>query len=386
VVSSPRHLVHVFPGFGIGGAQVRTSALINHFATRYRHTVIALDRCTDARALIAPGLDVGVVGVPGPGRLPGLGRLQLWRWLSLLEPDLLLTYGWQGLRAAMVNRWRRIAPPIHHLDGLPDDERFGERWHHLRLRRLVLPGADRVVVPSRHLEAMALERWRVRRARLVRIANGVDVARFERPPKPHAIPGFEPGAGELVVGTVARMRPAKNLERLVRVFATAPNHRAARLVIVGDGPTRGDLVKAIVDRGLETRVVLPGQLLWPERYLGHFDVFALASDAEEMPLGVIEAMAAGLAVVATDVGDVKAMVSEPNRELIVAPDNEAGLAAKLDALLRDHQMRARLGRANRAKAREELTFAPMAEAYGELYAGSLGAPDLLLPETAKHDP
>lgn len=367
---SPPHLVHVFTTFEPYDAQVRTAALINHFARRFRHTVVSLDRRAGARALIARDLDVGVLGPPQEGwRLfvPGGSR----SWLRLLQPDLVLTHGFGALAIAFAGGWGSIAPRIHHEDGIDDDEWPGRRWPRAHFRRLACPGTCRVVVPSRALERIALEVWGLPGGKVCRMASGIDVERFARPPSPDALPGFERRPGEVVVGTISGFRRVENLERLARVFAMTRHGAGARLVIVGDGAMRGELIRAIVEHDLEGRVVLPGRVPGPERYLGLFDVFAMSSDAEEMPLRLIEAMAARLPVIATDVGDVGAMVSEPNRAFVVQRDNEAAFAAKLDGLMRDGQLRMALGRANRAKAERDFRFETMADAWAGLIEDAL---------------
>ena len=362
----PPHLVHIFPAYSIRGPQVRTAGLINHFGPRYRHTIVSLDRETSARGLIAPDLDVGVLGPPPRAALP-LRRTHFRRWLYQLQPDLILTYDWGGMEAALANLWLPLAPQIHHEDGFGDEERYGQSLSRRWVRRMLLPQMGRVVVPSRTLEAMARTSWHVPVERLRHIPNGIDVAPYAGHAEPDGLPGLRRLPGELVVGAAATLYRVKNLERLVRAFAAAPNRHVARLVIVGDGPERGALIEEIVRHELEASTLLTGQLDQPHRYLRHFDIFAISSDTEQMPLSVVEAMAAGLPVIGTDVGDIRQMVSEPNRDFIVDRNNEAALAAKLDALLRDGQLRTRLGRANRAKAQAEFAFERMAESYASLY-------------------
>ena len=99
----------------------------------------------------------------------------------------------------------------------------------------------------------------------------------------------------------------------------------------------------------------------------NFDVFALSSDTEQMPLSVLEAMGCALPVAATDVGDVAAMLDDANRRFVVAKD-PAALAASLDALLADPAAARALGAANRARAEREFDVATMAAAYEALFA------------------
>ncbi|HTW72875.1 MAG TPA: glycosyltransferase family 4 protein, partial [Acetobacteraceae bacterium] len=104
----------------------------------------------------------------------------------------------------------------------------------------------------------------------------------------------------------------------------------------------------------------------PAPLYARFDVFALSSDTEQMPLSVIEAMAAGLPVAATDVGDVRAMLSAENAPF-VSRLSETELARSLVALLQAPDLRARIGAENQAKARAEFDQAAMFRAYGTLW-------------------
>jgi glycosyltransferase involved in cell wall biosynthesis len=114
------------------------------------------------------------------------------------------------------------------------------------------------------------------------------------------------------------------------------------------------------------RVRFTGHIDDPAPIYASFDVFALSSDTEQMPLSVIEAMAAALPVAATDVGDVRSMLSAENAPYVGRLD-EAELARSLTALLGDATLRGRIGAANQAKARAEFDQAAMFRAYGALW-------------------
>jgi glycosyltransferase involved in cell wall biosynthesis len=191
------------------------------------------------------------------------------------------------------------------------------------------------------------------------IANGIDLDRF-------AVARSQPRTANAppVVGTVAALRVEKNLPRLLRAFAavTPP----ARLAIVGDGPERPALEALAESLGLRDRVQFAGHIDDPAPVYAGFDVFALSSDTEQMPLSVIEAMAAGLPVATTDVGDVRAMLATENASFVGRLD-DAELARSLTALLGDPALRARVGAANQAKARAEFDQAAMFRAYGALW-------------------
>jgi glycosyltransferase involved in cell wall biosynthesis len=177
-----------------------------------------------------------------------------------------------------------------------------------------------------------------------------------------------------VIGTVAGLRAVKNLPRLVRALA-AMTDRKARLVIVGEGPESERIAAEARQRGVAARVLMPGFRADPARWIGHFDIFALSSDSEQFPISLIEAMAAGLPAVATDVGDVSAIVSVDNRPLVVAADDEAAFAAALDSLADRSDLRRAIGLANREKAVAEYDEKAMIARYGRLYGEAIGRPD-----------
>jgi glycosyltransferase involved in cell wall biosynthesis len=214
-----------------------------------------------------------------------------------------------------------------------------------------------VAVPSRTLWRIATEVWRLHPNRVQYVPNGVEVARFDGPH--HAGP-------EPVIGTVTALRPEKNLPRLLRAFRLVVNEVPALLVIAGDGPERSSLERLASELGLSDRVRFMGYVDTPWTFYRTFDVFALSSDTEQMPLSLIEAMASGVPVVATDVGDVATTLAAENRDLITPPD-AAALAGTMLTLLRNPDLRARVGSANRVKAAREFDSSSMLRAWRVLF-------------------
>jgi glycosyltransferase involved in cell wall biosynthesis len=272
-------------------------------------------------------------------------------------------------------------PLVHHEDGFNQDEAGELKRIRNLYRRLALSAAHRLVVPSEQLERIAGTAWNQPAERIERIPNGIPVGRFALAPDEEAIPGLGPTPGELVIGTVAGLRPVKNLPRLVRAFAAMRN-RNARLVVVGQGPESERIAAEARACGVAARVHLPGFLADPARYMGRLDIFALSSNSEQFPISLVEAMAAGLPVVSTAVGDVPAMVSDANRRLVVDPSDEAGFTAALDSLADRADLRRSLGTANRAKAQAEYDEERMIARYAELYGEAISAARAFLPAAA----
>jgi len=141
-----------------------------------------------------------------------------------------------------------------------------------------------------------------------------------------------------------------------------------RLLVAGDGPERTALEETARRLGIADRVAFLGQIAHPEALFAELDLYALSSDTEQMPLGVLEAMAAGLPVAGVDVGDVKEMVALENRPFIVPRDDEPALAKALGSLVQDAQLRRAVGEANRRRAANSYPMKRMIDDYRRLFA------------------
>jgi glycosyltransferase involved in cell wall biosynthesis len=352
-------VAHVFPTFAVGGAQVRFAAIANHFGRRFRHIVVSLDGDLACRERLDPGLDVTFPSVPA-GKNAMLANA--WRYRGLLRqwrPDVLVTGNWGSVEFALGNLLP-VTRHIHITDGFGPEERNAQIPRRVLVRRLALSRSLNLF-PSQNLVRIARDVWRLPPAMVRYVPNGIDLARF-------ATDGARRGGGGPVIGTVAALREEKNLGRLIRAFAHLPGSSGCRLAIVGDGPERPGLAALAESLGVAERVDFLGHRTdTPELYAG-FDIFALSSDTEQMPLSVIEAMASGLPVVSTDVGDVRLMVAAENADCITPLDDSA-LSAGLAGLVADPAARRRLGAANWAKAQRAFDQAAMFATYGKLWSG-----------------
>ena len=368
----PVRILHAHSTFALGGKEARAARLMNAFGDAAEHVVLNATDQWGALDAVEPGIAVArAENAPSLTGRPGFARYRkLARYMRGF--DLVLTYNWGAMDAVMARRLFGGPPLVHHEDGFNEDEAAKRKPIRNRFRRLALPAAHRLVVPSERLEVIATSEWRQPAARLLRIPNGIDVARFQRPPS-RPIPGFDKREGEVVVGTVAGLRAVKNLPRLVEIFMrTVGLQGNARLVIVGEGPERSLIETYVAVWAGEDHVALPGFLPRPHEWIGHFDIFALSSDSEQFPISLVEAMAAGLPVVSTAVGDVRQMVSEENRFAI---GDEDVMRSALTRFIDDPALRGHVGAANRAKALAEYDERDMIARYARLYGEAIGRPE-----------
>ncbi|MGB0630947.1 MAG: glycosyltransferase family 4 protein [Alphaproteobacteria bacterium] len=359
-----RHLVHVFPSFGAGGVPIRIAAVINHLGPRCRHTVVALNGNADAAERIAPDADVRIIYPEIDKKHPLRTFSAISRQLHALEPDVLLTFNWGATEWALVDRFRHGIRHIHFESGFGPEEARRQKRRRVLFRRLALGKTEKIVVPSENLISIVRNIWKLPPDRVQLIPNGVDCDRYGAPPDPGALPAFHPGE-DIVIGTVAPLRPEKNLQRMIAAFEAAemPN---TRLLIVGDGSERPGLEDMAARSPVSDRIHFAGYIGAPEKVFGLMDVFAMSSDTEQMPNALLQAMAAGRPVVATDVGDIRPIVAEENRPFVVPLPDAGAYTDAMRTLMADADLRQRLGAANRTRVRETYSMEKMLQAYERL--------------------
>ena len=372
-------ILHLHSTFDLGGKEARTVKLMNHFGDAAEHTVLVGDNeALGARDAIDSVIDVDFPGDAAPSLLgkPALGRYR--KLIAYFKNfDLILSYNWGSMDGVMAHKLlgggKGVPPLIHHEDGFNEDENEKLNWKRNWFRAGALRSSNALVVPSKTLEDIALNIWKQPKGKLQRIPNGIDVDAYRKPPEANTIPGLDTQKGEIVIGTVAGLRRVKNLPRLIRAVSQAGSH--VRLVIAGEGPARAEIMAEADRTGMSDHVIMPGFLSDPHLYVGLFDIFALSSDSEQYPISLVEAMAAGCAVVSTDVGDVRHIVAEANKPYIIPRNNEAELAGAIKALVKDSGLRSKLGLANAELAQREYRDDTMFERYRQLYGDAMGLKD-----------
>lgn len=370
-MSKAPKILHVHSTFDAGGKELRNVRLINAWGKDADHAIVSGDlEKRGAAKLIGNKAKVSwpkfpsLQGKPTPGRLSAIAK-------AMAGYDLICTYNWGAVDAVMAHTVFadafKLPPLVHHEDGFNEDEAKRLKKRRNWYRKIALGRTAALVVPSAKLEDIALNTWSQPRTRVRRIPNGIDTRAFAAPAKRDILPGLVKHKDEFWVGTLAGLRAVKQLDVLVRAMDRMPAEW--QLVIAGEGPERQNLLTEAERLGVEDRVHLPGFVAEPQKLVGLFDIFALSSLSEQFPISVVEAMAAGLPVVAPRVGDIGAMVASDNGPALVDPGDEKALAKSLARLADDPVTRDRMGQANRKKAREEFDERRMIERYKALYWG-----------------
>ena len=231
-------------------------------------------------------------------------------------------------------------------------------------------GISHATVVSEHLRRYLLDTFSLPEARVTTIPNGIDVERFAVPldtSSLHRELGIREGA--LVIGSIGRLMEQKGMEYLLQAFARLSRRGSdMKLVIVGEGELRQDLECLARHLQVSDRVVFTGIRNDIPHLMRLFDVFVLPSLWEGQPITIVEAMAAGRAIVATDVGGNAEILHHGEFGVLVSPRDENALADAIDALLSDAARAGGLGKRAASHAERELTSASMVRRYEELFA------------------
>lgn len=373
-------MLHLVYRFDVGGLENGVVNLINHMpASAFRHAVVALTEVSDYSRRIERD-DVQFIALHKP---PGHA---IWLYPKLFElfrahrPAIVHTRNLAALEAVVPGWLAGVPVRIHGEHGRDIGDLDGRRRMYQWVRRAYRPFVSHYVALSRDLAEYLEADVGVPGRRISQVYNGVDTVRFvpaSRGPVPIAGCPFRDSRLWLI-GTIGRMQPVKDQCMLARAFARAlamqPRLASClRLVMVGEGPLRAECRAILHDAGVADLAWLPGERADVADVLRGLSCFALSSLAEGISNTVLEAMASGLPVVATDVGGNADLVQRGKTgELVPGGDVEA-MARQFVSLASDPQRAAEMGRAGRRAAETRFGLRAMVEAYQHLYETQLGA-------------
>ena len=336
-------VLHVLQTMGIGGMEKRILRLCEGLdpdiydihAVSLRPTPgIMIDWPKERHHFypIEPGLH--------PQRLFGLARL-----MREGKYDIVHSHNWATmLYGILAGRLARVPVVLHGEHGLNDDDRKGVSFRRKVATTSLSHLTTAVVAVNEFIKRQAEERWGLSHNRVVSIPNGVDLERFAPGPRTRE------AHAELVIGTVARFDPIKNLPCIMRgfdQFRQRNTARKARLVLVGDGPLRPEMQALAASLPCADDIEFPGETRTPEEWYGRFDLYINGSFSEGMSNTILEGMACGLPVIASDVPGNSAWLEEGVNALFFESDNTDDLARCLTAFADEPGLIQRMGGENR---------------------------------------
>jgi sugar transferase (PEP-CTERM/EpsH1 system associated) len=362
-------IIHVLHRMGAGGTELALRRVVAGLdPDRFEHLICTVAPVPEGEL---KG-DVRLVSLERSGKKTGSLVADLSRLFAREKPDIVHSRNWGAIEAVIAARLTGVPRVIHSEHGRDIHTMNGDPWRRRVFRRFCYSLANEVFAVSRELREHYTRQLGLAQERMDVIPNGVDTGRFHADAAARHRMRAQLGAGEheIVLGTVGRLDPVKDHATLLLaaeyvITAGMP----LRVVVVGDGPGREQLQAAIErSSSLRRRVTLAGESARPEDWLNSFDVFALTSLSEGMSNTVLEAMATGLPSLVTSVGANPDLIDENRNGFLVSPRDFRSLAARVQQLAADGDLRLAFGQHARQKVETEFSLPRMLENYSRLYA------------------
>lgn len=367
------HVVHSLEG---GGTERVLCDLLRSFDRRKtRHAVVTLRQAGSLVTQLPDEVACCALGLEGRCRGAGLALASVIRSIrpAILHARNVCTWADSVVAAALVPQTRLVLG----FHGLQDGGAFPRRMRMIaRLARLT---SDVRFTSVSHEGRDALcTQLSVPQSRVTVLGNGVDLERYTAvsPSRRMAIRQAQGwNDGDFVIGTVGSLTAVKGHDVLLEAFAQVWRSQSHfRLMIVGDGPLDAQLRAKAVQLGIEQRATFAGRRGDVSEVLQGLDAYACSSQSEGVSNALLEAMASGLPVVTTAVGDHAMIVRGGIDGLIVPPNNSTRLAEAISMLCNDPDRAAILGRAARSRV-ENMGFCRVVAAYEDFYASLIARPE-----------
>jgi sugar transferase (PEP-CTERM/EpsH1 system associated) len=377
-------VVHLIYKLDFGGLETLLVDSVNRMPVeKYRHAIVCLTDYTEfSKKITRPDVQIFALNKP-----PGLGlgtHLSVWKLFRQLRPSILHTYNLSAIEYTLVASLAGVPIRVHAEHGRDASDPEGKNWKHNFLRRSLIPLVDYFIPVSADLKRWLSEKIGVPAEKNRLIQNGVDTHKF----KSAAVTNMAQQArhfphGCFVIGTVGRIQDVKNHQGLIDAFIKLrelmPQHKETlRLAIIGDGPLLPALRARVADAGIADYVWLPGARDDIAQIMQTFSLFVMTSIAEGTPVVLLEAMASGLAVVATKVGGIPDLVLDGSTGTLVDAyqtqtfDAQA-FALAISAYLQDSQLLLQRGAAGRERVEKIYSIDAMLASYMGMYDALLTA-------------
>ena len=318
----------VLPHFGSGGAENMVSRLAAHLdLSKVDAEVICVNGQPQSnpleKAVIENGVPIKFIG-KGKG-FSGGALFKIWKELSAFKPTIVHTHLSACVYCAPWVLAHRVKM-LHTIHNTP-------RYELIKPKQVVMALMYKLnkaipIAISHEIQSMMVSYYHLKNNPEL-VYNPVDISRFDLPKKPH---------DGIKIITVGRISPQKNQKLLIKAIKElTKEYPEVSLTILGDGPQRAEIEEYIIAEALENEISLKGNVSNVEEYFAQSDIFVLSSAYEGLPLVVLEAMAASLPIVSTDVGGIKDIVTDNG--ILVEPGNLAALVEAIKGLIADKATR-----------------------------------------------
>lgn len=358
------HVVHILHSFGTGGMEKGLTTLINHGSPEFKHTIICLTESGDSQHLLQKNIEIIEMHKKEGNSLFFIFRLM--KVIRQLKPDIVHTRNWGGFDGIIAARLAGIQNIVHGEHGWSMDDPDGLNRKRVFIRRVVNLFIKKYTCVSKQMKTWLEKDIKVGKE-VVQVYNGIDCDTFYscRDKILRAELGIHPET--IVMGIVARLDPIKNHAALIKVFNKihAKNPKTC-LMIIGEGPERSNLEK-ISGSG----IVFLGNRSDVHTLLNAMDVFILPSFNEGISNTILEAMATGLPIIASDRGGNPELVKHGLNGMVFSPDDQSALEKLIVNYINKPELRQKHGENARLDAEKKFSIQQMVDGYENIWKAVL---------------
>lgn len=352
------HILHIVPGLGPGGMELAMARVITALTGQsMRHSIACLKGGPDISEHLPSATDIHCFNArPNEPQLP----FRLASLVRKIKPDLIHARNWGAWPDITVGRFFTypLIPLIYSFHGLG---RAGYMpWRRRMASKILVNLTTHLFTVSHQSRDMLVEYWGWPKKRCQVIPNGVDTSRF--------FPCSRKPNNRIVIGSVGNLRTVKNHALILKACSRlVANGKDLELRIAGEGNQREILTSLSQSLKMRGRFHLLGKTDDVPGFLNKLDIFVLSSDSEQHPNALNEAMACGVASIATQVGCVDDLLDRGRCGRIIQPGDENGLVSALGALVEDEQLRCQIADAGLKHVQTNYSLDVMIQRYKSLY-------------------
>ena len=366
-------VVHILNRFTCGGMEIVIVNMINNLPVdKYEHHIISLKKCSE-------GMDERLhvkVGVHSLNKKEGKDvgfYLRLRILLNSIRPHVVNTYNIGTIDCVLSSLFVGTPVRYHSEHGRDASDPQGINWKYNLLRKILSPFFRKYIVVSEELEQWLGDQVGISPEKIECIYNGVDTNLFyprdsdEKAKIKHDVFRVD----SFLIGNIGRLDPIKNHEFLLRVFRKFIDMHPeldVKLLLIGDGPGKDNVIRLIKNNNLEEYVILPGTLQNIEEIMPSFDIYVQTSIAEGLPMVILESMSSGVPVVSTDVGGISEIIDHESNGYLIESNNDDELLNWLNRLQKNTSLRVVSARNARKKIQNIFSLDKMVREYDRLYS------------------
>jgi len=245
-----------------------------------------------------------------------------------------------------------------------------QKWSRRFSYKFFISHIEKIVAVSKDIKDLLIKNLKLPTQKIKLIYNGIDIHKFEDKKGMEKIrDDLKISKDDIILGNVGNLREVKDHYTLILSFSKIiPNFPRVKLLIIGEGELKSNLLMLCSELGLEQKVIFLGHREDVPSFLNLIDIFVLSSRMEGCSISILEAMASGKPVVATRVGGNPELILDQENGFLVPPAEPEKLAEKISILLKDEELRKNMGEKGKKKAKDKFSLERMIKDYEELYS------------------